>query len=257
MNPTSRRAGMKVSINEVQRSCEKAAWGVGAPAGADTDAGGIVAWLAVHGLPGVALAARDLVSVANGVDPGAVSGIHQDGGWQLDAGGRSFLYFAGAVLDLAIAEAARSVDGTGRVRITLARTPLFLVPLAAKTVEPGHAFRIGPAGRSARAWIIAAQNGPRSVRISWREATDLTDGEPADIDLDYGPWPGAASPFEQPTNGLDPDLIAHRKRDAVATGVFADEADWAVIQRFAARTLVVASEESRRRGAGAEVDDNE
>jgi hypothetical protein len=248
---------MKVSINEVQRSCEKAAWGVGTPAGADTDTGRIVAWLAAHGLPGVALAARDLVSVANGVDLGAVSGIHQESGWQLDAGGRSFLYFAGAVLDLAIAEATRSVGGTSRVRITLARTPLFLVPLAAKAVEPGYAFRIGPAGRPARAWIIAAQNEPRSVRIAWRVATDLTDGEPADVDLAYGPRPGAASPFEQPTDGLDPYQLARRKRDAVATGVFADEADWAVIQRFAARTLVVASEESRRRGAGAEVDDNE
>ena len=150
MSPTSRRAGMKVSINEVQRSCEKAAWGAGTPAGADTDAGRIAAWLAVHRLSGVALAARDLVSVANGVDPGAVSRIHRESGWQLDAGGRSFLYFAGAVLDLAIAEAARSVDGTARVRITLARTPHVPGPVCG---EIGRARSCVPdrTGRPARA----------------------------------------------------------------------------------------------------------
>ncbi|MDX1575443.1 MAG: DUF3726 domain-containing protein, partial [Kiloniellales bacterium] len=56
---------MKRSLNEVERICQKAAEGAGAPAGLDTDAAKNAAWLLARGLPALADLAADLTRFAD------------------------------------------------------------------------------------------------------------------------------------------------------------------------------------------------
>ena len=53
------------SQNEVQRICQKAAEGAGAPAGLDTDAAHGAAWLLAHDLPSLSDLAEDLTRFAD------------------------------------------------------------------------------------------------------------------------------------------------------------------------------------------------
>ncbi len=242
---------MKVSINEVERLVEKAARGMGAFPGADTDAGLIVAWLAVHGLPGVALAARDLADTAEIIDCGALTISGGPGRWQVDAGGRSLLLIAGTLLDLAVADAARAADSVGRIQVSSARSPLFLIPVAVQAAEPDRAFSFESTNRLARIRVAVAGDGPR---VEWRATADLTGTDPTDITIVYGPVPDGS---DRLAAGLSADDLAGQEKNAFATGVLVEEGPWAVLGNLTARTLVPASETSRRRGAGAEVDDNE
>ena len=53
------------SLNEVERICQKAAEGAGAPAGLDTDAAHGAAWLLARDLPSLSDLAEDLTRFAD------------------------------------------------------------------------------------------------------------------------------------------------------------------------------------------------
>ena len=238
---------MRVSLNEIETVCEKAACGVGVPAGADSDIGFGAAWLEARGLPGVTIAARDLAEFENVNLTWRNSGATKRCG---DAQGSSLLPHASGLIDLATADALAEPGTWKMVTVANARSPLFLLPAAILRSDDGCAFRL--------TWdspkVVAIADGDNGATIyadalASNAATTLRIAAVAgDVDVEAAP----ALPLFCDHGALQSRLAA-----SLREGVAIDQASWDRLQEMAARTLVPASTESRRRGAGAEIDDNE
>lgn len=237
---------MRVSLNEIEKVCEKAACGVGVPAGADSDIGFGAAWLEARGLPGVTVAARDLGEFGNGSLTWQSGGTERHG----DALGLSLLPYAGGLIDLAAADALGKPGEAKAIVVANARSPLFLLPAAVACSRDGCSFRITWA--SPDVVVIVDSDHGSSIHahaLASDAATTLRiEAVVGDVDVK-----------EPPSLPLLCDHAALESRLAASLreGVAVDQPSWDRLQELAARTLVPASAESRRRGAGAEIDDNE
>ncbi len=237
---------MRVSLNEIEKVCEKAACGVGVPAGADSDIGFGAAWLEARGLPGVTVAARDLANFEYAGLTWRNSGAERYG----DAQGSSLLPHAGGLIDLAAADALGARGELKTVTLANARSPLFLLPAAVQRLEDGCTFRL--------TWdspkVAAMADGDTGVTIhgdallSDAATTLRIEAVVGDVDSKGPPSPPLL---------CDHEALESRLAASLREGVAVDQASWDRLQELAARTLVPASGESRRRGAGAEIDDNE
>ena len=237
---------MRVSLNEIEKVCEKAACGVGVPAGADSDIGMATAWPEARSLPGVAVAARDLAEFDNT----GLTWRNSDAERYGDAQGSSLLPHAGGLIDLAAADALGERGTLKTVTVANARSPLFLLPAAIQRLEDGCTFRL--------TWdppeVVAMVGGDSGVTIHGdallsNAATTLRiEAVVSDVDSKGPPSPPLL---------CDHEALQSRLAASLREGVAVDQASWDRLQEMAARTLVPASAESRRRGAGAEIDDNE
>ena len=114
---------MRCSLNELYRTCQKAAEGVGVPAGVDIDVAESTVWLVVRELP---VLDRFIVELQQ------ISGGDFSSAWmleeQLDATGRSGAMWARAVVDLLIAGS----DGVDNAQLAVKglSNPLYLLPAA-------------------------------------------------------------------------------------------------------------------------------
>ena len=234
---------MIVTLNEVQRACQKALYGAGAPAGLDDDGAAAAAWLEVRGLPALAPLAAALERWDG--DPRA-SRLEETAPGAFHAGGRSAVFLGPLLIDTAIAYADE--EGHAALDIAALANPEFLVPLAHEAGRAGWSFALSWPGCGA---TVAAETGT-TLLGDWRAPVQ----GPCEVTLRC--WRAAAesSDLSLPV-ALGPAELEARCRETLAAGLDVAEPVWQTIGRYAQRALVPASAESRARGAGSAASDNE
>ena len=250
---------MIVSWNELQRTCQKAFRGLGVPAGADDDASFSVLWLQARGLD--ALTPLDAaLSALERVAPRPLElrlGGGEDGVDVLGAGGQPAVAIASDALDFAVALA---VERGARTDVLLAGVEgaIFVAGTLAQRPVPGrrgrvewrdgeirHGLEVAPDGacRLSVAPLDPGRSGHGAVRQEVRIVIDRPDGSQW---MESDPsWHCDASQAE----------LERRAMDSVTHGIEVPNPLWTRLLAFAKRTLVPASEASRRRGAGGGADD--
>lgn len=245
---------MKVSLNEVQRVCEKAACGAGAAPGVDSDCGTIAAWLQSRELPGIEIVARALGERIEHGDAPALACQERAGRTQYAGlGGRSLLLLSGALVDLVAAQARREPVVSSVLEIHDARAPLSLLAMAASLSGVSMTLRWG---RTLSEISAAAQiEAPGQVTLFGETWQAVEDAGTVCLSIE-----GCTERLPKPSN-LPPLLasgaLAERHQRAIDLGLEVPDEPWHRLEQLAARTLVPATEESRVRGAGAQVSDNE
>ena len=254
---------MRRTLNEVHRTCQKAAEGAGAPAGLDSDAAEAAVWLAARGLDVLDGLAGELERLA-----GQPEGCALEDGAPLDATGKAGALVAPLLVDLLVARALSDgramADGRARrLEVTGLTSPLFLLPPAARYAADGWHFRFALAG-DAR-YVLSA--GPDGAAILGPAGTGAGGGAGA---LAGAAGFGLRATCARSADGLaedgeagltedgEPDLAVLADAESLTAaaarnweeGVQASPALWDRLQVFARKTLVPATEESRRRGAG-------
>ena len=226
---------MTHSLNEVERICQKATEGAGAPAGLDRDAAKGAAWLLAHELPALADLADDLTRFA---DLAAACRFERSafaGDRVIDAGDKAGAVVAPLLIDLLVARAALA-GRARRLRVAGLTTPLFLLPPAVGHAAEGWAFRLD----------LSAGEQRCIVRIGAGGAVDIqgTDGDPADLFGARTVWSldavCAADPMDHPEESelarpLDGERLDAAYRRSLAAGVSPDPEDWARLQALAGR----------------------
>ena len=209
---------MSLSLNEVEVLAKKAARGAGYPWGFAEEAGKAVRWLCARGVDGCS-ALAELLAEIDGTDMAKWQPIPGDV-WEAAEGSLC-----------PIAAGAALADGLADVRageVNLKRTvaPLLVLPFVAQ---------------------IAARTS-LDLRVDWPGGGAVTDGRDLQLEGDLG---GAAA------------TLAITRADVIelamtrATRADPDAGCRAVLERFAHRTYAPATEESRLKGAGAGLSDND
>ena len=242
---------MIVSWNELQRTCQKAFRGLGAPAGADDESSFSVLWLQARGLD--ALTPLDAVlSALEHAPPRPLRlGLREDEVDVLDAGGQPAVSVASDALDFAD---ARAVEGGGRAEVLLVGVEggCFVAGALAQRPRSGRYTRVewrdgetqfglevvpdGACRLSAAPPDAAACGGPgrNAVRI-------VIDG------TDRARWAEWKSPLCVTTDDAE---LERRAMHSATHGIDVPDALWTRLLAFAKRTLVPATHASRERGAG-------
>lgn len=235
---------MHSSYDEIRRLANRALDAGCAAPGIDEDSAHSVAWLEAGGLPGLALLAdaldgTDAAERAAGLVPGPVA----DPECEIDAGGRSAVFYAASVVDLLIA-LADGPAGAGFVTLKAAQHPLFLAAAAARFCPPEKVITLGSTDFDFRA------DAAHAVLYETPGARPWTDRGPVDVRAICGPEELASVP----TGGCDlTDRIAQSVRD----GLTVDDGAFARVEAYAAKILVPETETSRLEGAGAGLTDND
>lgn len=214
---------MSFALNEVEAMARKAARGAGYSWGMADEAGRAARWLCAHGIDGVA-ALTKVLTRADGQDTSRMAPRTLRGDWRAEAAQICPL-MAGAALSDSVFDWA----GADK-RIENIIAPIMLLPFAA----------------------YAARQLAGTVTIEWTGVRVVTDGSDASLKLD------------DQSSLLDPaGLVSVRTGDRlehprpVQDRARPDEADWAVLNRFAHRIYVPDTEQSRLKGAGAGLTDND
>ena len=233
MNGADRGEAVHVSLAELRTAARRALEGAGAPAGTERDGARSAAWLESCGLRGAAALVSNLPDVArSGSRPPDIAGNH------VDLASHSVFVWGSTLVELAMLGAGAAINLWG------CRTPRALLPEAAVHAREGWYFQLR-AGAS-RALIT---NGEMTLDQSFAEL------ETADVRLVAG---RSRPRTDLPTiSSVTASELEARHAASLANGLRLAPGDWRAIREAAARILVPASERSRSRGAGAEVDDNE
>lgn len=248
---------MIVTRNEVEQWCLRAMTGAGAPAGVDEDAAGAAAWLAAHGFPAI-----DWLSAAveRWNDDRSATRLaklpSEDGTDRFEADGRSAVFLSGLLIDSAVA-AATTAPATTHVNVARLTDPLFLLPPAERHRQRGWIFELrwGQPGK--------VTGGARLGRDGPSLFGEIDDGEtraPQQVTIicsQDASVLGQEARLPPPPVSLTTEDLTARAAATLENGIpVADEA-WAKLKAQGMRALVPASEESRLRGAGAQVSDSE
>lgn len=248
---------MRRSLNEVERTCQKAAEGAGAPAGLDVDAGRGAAWLAARGLPVLAELAHDLTSFA---DLAAACRFDRECAHAatLQADDKAGAVVAPLLIDLLVARAA-SEEAPAALAVGGLTAPLFLLPPAARYGAEGWCFQLSLASDARRAALHVADGGRAEILAHADcDVAALFAGGRA-WTLEAACAPARLATGDAPSLGVlrNAEHLAAAAEKSLAEGVSPDPEAWERLNRLATKVLVPASEQSRRRGAGARVSDNE
>jgi hypothetical protein len=215
---------MKVSLNQVEQAARKAARGHGLDWGLAEDCGKAVRWLQSCGIDGIALLA-DLLERQRDLDYGKASPQSLRGTWSAPAGTLSPLVTGASICDV--------VGGMGD-------QPVVTGPIDFPGLVAGFAGGLAQV-RGVELVLSWADSraccSPQGLAVSAGKSFLYCDHAPA-LACEAGSCEGE---FTAPTTG----------------GVPVDRESWDTLQRYAHLTCVEASEQSRSRGAGAEVDDND
>ena len=238
---------MIVTLNEVQRTCQKAMSAAGAPAGVDDDAAMAAAWLEGRGLPALGAVATALDRWAGDASAMDLAELPPEGGARrFDAGGRSALFVGGGLLDLAVAMAA-DTTAVSSIEVAGVTDPRFFVPPAVVCARRGRTLRLSwkcPDGAPC-AGVVAGPDSGAVLLGDWRNAAP---GGPFDVSIqcvqEGGGQAGALSATLEQA-----DLDA-RLAETLAAGLSVDDGVWTRLAAYAALNLVPSSPESRARGAG-------
>ena len=225
-----------VSLSELRTAASRALHGAGAPAGTERDGARSAVWLESRGLRGAAALVAELGAVAEaGNRPPSFDGN------RVDLAGGPVLTWGSTLIETAMLAAGTAIVLAG------CRTPRVLLPEAVvQAAGHGWSFRLEAGGCEA---LVAA--GETTLDRSFAEL------DAADVRLiaAEGP-PATALPPAPPRDRLATPELESRHAASLARGLRLGMDDWRAIREAAARILVPATERSRSRGAGAEVDDN-
>ncbi len=247
---------MIVTLNEVQRTCQKAMSGAGAPAGVDDDAALAAAWLEGRGLPALGAVAAALDRWAGDASVMALTELPPEAGARrFDAGGRSALLVGAGLIDLAVAVAAESTAETtaettavSGVEVAGVTDPRFFLPPAVACARRDRTLRLSwkrPDGAPCAGALVGPDSG--AVLLGdWRNAAP---GGPFQVSIQCGQAGGRQAPGARAATLGPPDLDA-RLAETLAAGLSVDDRVWTRLSAYAARILVPSSPESRARGAG-------
>ncbi len=244
---------MIVTLNEVQRTCQKAMSGAGAPAGVDDDAAMAAAWLEGRGLPALGAVAAALDRWAGDASAMDLAELPPEGGARrFDAAGRSALFVGGGLLDLALAMAA-DTTAVSSVEVAGVTDPRFFLPPAVVCARRGRTLRLSwkhPDGAPC-AGVLAGPDSGALLLGDWRNAAP---GGPFDVSIHCAQAGGAQAGSNPPPGALPATLgqadLEARLAETLAAGLSVDDRVWARLAAYAARTLVPSNPESRARGAG-------
>ena len=234
MNDTTR---VHVSLAELRVAASRAFEGAGAPAGTERDGARSAVWLESRGLRGTAALLFDLRAIAGtGSRPPSFAGTRADlADWPI-------LVWGSTLIELAMLEAGTAIVLEG------CRAPRALLPEAAAQAAGGD-------------WHFRLKAGARRALVASGEMIldrSFADLDAADVRLvAASSGPRRNLPPAPPPSRLTEAELEARHSASLAKGLRLAPADWRTIREAAARVLVPASERSRSRGAGAEVDDNE
>lgn len=210
---------MSLSLNEVEAMAKKATRGAGYPWGLAEEAGKAVRWLCAHGFDGCSHLARLLAIVDKS---NLAQRLPDTSKTPWSAQDWLCPLASGACLtdDLAALSAGR------RVVLGPVLSPLMLIPFAASA---SRAIGTG-------------------IQISCTEAVTGTDGE---VVSNKGTWPTQTESIEIVCGSVHGPLATrcHRARP--------EKAAWDALAGFAARTYAPETAESRLKGAGAGLNDND
>ena len=210
---------MNLSLNEIEATAKKAARGAGYPWGLAEEAGKATRWLCSHELDGCAALARLLVQV-DGDDPAIWSPVSSDAVWSA-SGGLLCPLATGA----SISDRAHEIS-RWEIRLGEITEPILLAPFAA----------------------YVAQCVGKPVSVEFSEARFSTDGER--ISLSGMPPKNSSRASIAIGGAVDQPTKRCQRADP-------DAEDWKTLSAFAHRTYAPATEESRLKGAGAGLSDND
>ncbi len=258
---------MKRSLNEVERICQKAAEGAGAPAGLDTDAAHGAAWLLAHDLPALSELAEDLTRFADQ----ATACRFERGGFGdrdqvVDAGDKAGAVIAPMLVDLLAGRTA--LDGEpGRLRVEGLTAPLFLLPPAVGYGAQGYddrgwGFSLSLAAGTERRFTLRVDAGGQAEILGTGRADIAALFEARETWVLNAVCARAPDHLDNPNRPefslvLDAERLAAAAARRLADGVSPDPESWARLQALAAKVLVPATEQSHLMGAGALASDNE
>lgn len=209
---------MICSLNEIGGALRKAAVGSGYPPGPDADLEAACVWLCARGFDGVGAALTSLAA-----------GFEAQAGWQESGSELRFTDAAVGRWGLSPFELLVTTEFE-RAVIERPDSPMLILGFAGvAAASTGAAFALSDG--SGPPVVVTATGAATGGVVSERATTvhiELADA------VDHGDVPGD-----------------------VAQGVAVDDADWSRVIELAARTYVPATNESRLRGAGAGLDDND
>ena len=134
---------MHASFDEVRRMAFRALDAGGAAAGVDEDSAYAIAWLEAAGLEGCKTLADALDETAESDRAEGAQVISRDAAQcEVEGGGRSAVFYAPCVIDLAAGLAEGSRDGRATVIVRSARHPEVLLAAAARFCPPGGAMTV-------------------------------------------------------------------------------------------------------------------
>ena len=225
-----------VSLAELRTAASRALEGAGAPAGTERDGARSAVWLESRGLRGAAALLSDLRALSGPEIPRPSLA-----GNRADVAGCPILVWGSTLIETAMLAAGDAIVLEG------CRSPRALLPEAAAQAGP--------------IWHFVLRAGASRALVSNGDVTldrSFADLDSADVHL--------AAAHGRPRTRLPPSPsharlcareLAARHGASLARGLRLAPGEWKEIREAAARILVPATERSRSRGAGAEVDDNE
>ena len=258
---------MIVSLNEIAATAAKAVRGCGHPEGLAEEAGFAVRWLCQRELPGIPLL---LAALGEGA-PADVELIEGSGRRIVrTAGGRgpvSVLRVGASLVELSTARPGPPDDSPLRpVAVESLTHPLLLVPFVARDRSGRVTARWSTADGPV---VVEPADGPVVVEpaadgIRIRAASHAALGASLGGDVvvgrgvvHSGRQVGSVRPEDQlPIFQGPADLEAASQR-SIVNGCTVDDVEWAQLGELAGRSYVPVSEESRLRGAGAGLTDND
>lgn len=224
-----------VSLSELRTAAGRALHGAGAPAGTERDGARSAVWLESRGLRGAVALVSEIGAVADaGNRPPSFAGN------RVDLAGGPILTWGSTLIETAVLAAGTEIV------LADCRTPRVLLPEAVVQAGQGWSFRLKARGYEA---LVAA--GETTLDRPFAEL------DTADVRLIAAPGPPTAALPPAPSRSrLATPELESRHAASLARGLRLGMDEWRAIREAAARILVPASERSRSRGAGAEVDDN-
>jgi hypothetical protein len=233
---------MHVSNAEIETLTCKAAVGVGLPVGLAEEAGAAAAWLSAAGFAGAEIAYRAIENLRKGKARPVIISSHS-GSLCPDTEGKlaSVMYAAPSVFDF--------LQTTSRVTVVRLDEPLLLFGhLVCSNSIPAVELvfhSIGSTGAVLQGVIQRGHGRLEGPSFSNQETKNGPEVSVAMVDV------------SQNRNFKPTKREAEVRRDAIQRGVAVNEVIWTELQRLAAQTLVPESAESKQRGAGAGMIDND
>lgn len=214
---------MSFALIEVQATARKAARGVGYSWGMAEEAGHAARWLCGAGFDGCAALALAL-QTADQAKPRMQAPVGLTGEWQAKNGNLCPLLAGAALSDAASLWAAHGVS------LQNVTAPALLLPFAAN----------------------AARALGTTVTISWDGVKAVTDGNDVSLDAPHKISAQVCALRVRLTTGgaLDQALPRHSR-------AYPTDTDWVTLNGFAERIYAPDTEESRLKGAGAGLSDND
>ena len=214
---------MSFALNEVEAMAKKATRGVGYSWGLAEEAGKAARWLCAHGLDGPKALARTLTKT-DGSDLKKMTPVSLQGDWYSEGGELCPL-----VTGAALADSASSWAKNGLI-INNVIAPAMVLPFAALSAR-----------------MLGSQ-----VTVTWGGVSAVLDGSVISLEISHPEsLLETAEQILVRTGGQLDEPLPEQGRASP------EEVDWNILNQFAARIYAPATEESRLKGAGAGLSDND